>query len=148
MGVFDRKPKSISEVTLTPQEAMLGVILCISASDGDISKRELERMAEILSTHRMFNGQTESQIKAGLNKILAFMETDPVDQIVQKCAVALPQNQRIVAFALAVDIAMIDQNLHKGESAMLGLMASELGVEEGVMKTVVTILAMKNGLID
>lgn len=148
MGVFDRKPKSISEVTLTPQEAMLGVILCISASDGDISKRELERMAEILSTHRMFNGQSESQIKSGLTKILGFMETDPVDQIVHKCAVALPEKQRIVAFALAVDIAMIDQSVHKGEGAMLGLMATELSIEENAMKNILAILAMKNGLID
>jgi uncharacterized tellurite resistance protein B-like protein len=148
MGMFDRKPKLISEATLTPQEAMLGVILCICASDGEISKREPERMAEVLSTHRMFNGMNETQIKAGLNRMLAFMESDPVDQIVKKCAAALGEKQRIVAFALAVDLSMIDQNIHQGESAMLGLMATELNVSEEGMKNIITVLAMKSGLID
>jgi uncharacterized tellurite resistance protein B-like protein len=148
MGMFDRKPKLISEATLTPQEAMLGVILCICASDGEISKREPERMAEVLSTHRMFNGMNETQIKAGLNRMLAFMESDPVDQIVKKCAAALGEKQRIVAFALAVDLSMIDQNIHQGGSAMLGLMATELSVSEEGMKNIITVLAMKSGLID
>jgi tellurite resistance protein len=123
--------------TLSHHEALIYVMVTISAVDRAMSDEELSRIGQIVSNLPIFadfdeNGLVQTaqacgEVLAGddgLNKVLALVKR------------TLPSPLRETAYALAVDVAAADLLIQKEERRFLELLAENLEISKLVVAAI------------
>ncbi|MGD9816020.1 MAG: tellurite resistance TerB family protein [Hyphomonadaceae bacterium] len=142
MALFGRK--SIADVSLSFQEGVIGLILCVAAADGVLHPKERDRIAQVLTTHPPFEGVNAVPL---MKKMLEFMKNDDIALVLSRCCAAVPAEYRRYAFAVSVDMALLDGNLADAESAVLGNIWGNLGIDDATARNVIETLVTKYGHI-
>ncbi len=118
-----------SVVRLTPQEAIVYLMVMTSASDGTISEVELRTIGRVVRSFPLFNGADENQLvttseacgrlmssEGGLHKVLAAAEA------------AIPSHLNETAYAAVVDVVTADEALDMTEIRVLELIRNTLNI--------------------
>lgn len=114
---------------LSPQDALVAVMIATSAADEVQSTMELFSIDHIIDTLPAFDGYDKDRV-AIVNNIVRdlFAEEDGIDALIGLVAEALPDRFNETAYALACDVAAADGSVKMTELRMLEILRHELGV--------------------
>lgn len=115
---------------LSPQDALVAVMIATSAADEDMTPNEFREISSLVELLPVFKDYDQDRIAhvGGLVSDL-FTEEDGLDALLGLVKAALPQQLRETAYALACDVAAADGRLQETELRMLQELRYELDVE-------------------
>ena len=114
---------------LSPQDALIAVMIAISAADENQKIEELVVIDRIVAALPPFEGYDKDRIR-GVSEIVneMFTEEDGIDALLGLVAEALPERFGETAYALACDIAAADGNVKMTELKFLEMLRHDLRV--------------------
>lgn len=127
---------------LSPQEAMAGIALLAMDADGVLAGEEDEQLRDLLLAHEAFDGVDEE----GLGDILSTAERRArkggLDAFLREARVALDEDGRASAYAIAADIVCADDALAPEEEQFLTRVEVGLGLSPAVTSLVLETLGV------
>lgn len=118
-------------VKLTPQEAIIYLMVMTSASDGRISQTELRAIGRVVRSFALFSDQDEQQLVATSEAAGALMSSEGgLHKVIDSAAAALPDHLAETAYAAIVDVVTADEQLDMTEIRVLELVRNALGVSD------------------
>ena len=148
MGLFDKLFKvnetRSKELNLTEEEAFLGVALSSVAADEVISQEELNVVAHTISRMPAFRRIHPNQLLQMLDKFLQIIKREGVGTIVEAAKNSLNPQLKETAFAVAVDIVLVDGIVDQKEKEFLELLQQAVGLSDALATKIVEVMIIKN----
>lgn len=115
--------------SMTPQDALLAIMVAVSASDENVRTSELIAIQRIVYHLPVFAGYDDDRFSR-VSKVVfdLFEEEDGLDALFGLIRDALPEKLFETAYALACDVAAADGRLYEGEIALLAEIRHQLGI--------------------
>ena len=116
--------------SLSPQDALVAVMVAVSASDDDIRTAELIAIERMVNHMPIFATYDIDRIRTVAQTVYAlFEEEEGLEALFGLVRDALPEKLLETAYALACDVAAADGVLHQPELRMLEEIRSELAID-------------------
>lgn len=116
--------------SMTPQDALVAVMVAVSASDEDIRTAELVAIERIVKQMPVFEGYDPDRLRTVAQTVFdLFSEEEGLDALFGLIREALPERLRETAYALACDVISADGKLPEMELRMLEEVREELAVD-------------------
>lgn len=131
MGLFDRLAGTKKE-QISPQVGLLLSAITMIAADGVVDDDELAIL------RRLDSGGTAFDVA------LRAFKSNSFDDCISLATKAMNPEQRLVAMANLVDIAMADGYLHGSEKELLEAYVDAFSIESSIVETIVEVIAIKN----
>lgn len=110
-------PDSV-EHSMSPQDALVALMVAVSASDENIRTSELVKIQSIVGTLPVFLGYDTDRIKHLSQMVFdLFDQDDGLDALFGLMREALPERLHETAYALSCDVAAADGTLTDTEAA-------------------------------
>jgi tellurite resistance protein len=122
----------------SPQEALIYLMVIVSASDRDMTDPELARIGAIVRTLPVFSDFDQASTLAvaqDCQKLLAD-EAIGLEGILGIIGDALSPELRETAYALAVDVAVADRAIRPEEHRMLNLVKERFELDRAVVTAI------------
>ncbi|MEZ5919805.1 MAG: tellurite resistance TerB family protein [Parvularculaceae bacterium] len=118
---------------LTPQEAIIYLMVMASASDGSMSERELRSIGRVVRSFPLFSDEDENGLVEMAEACGTLMASDDgLHKVLTAASSALPKHLGETAYAAVVDVITADENLDLTEIRVLELVRNALRVgDEG-----------------
>ncbi len=116
---------------ITPHEALVYVMITMSAVDRQISDHELERIAQIVRQLPVFMGfdiNNLARTAESCGDLLS--EEEGLEELLQTIADGLPKKLYETAYALAVEVAAADLRVPDEEIRLLELLRDALHLDK------------------
>lgn len=115
--------------SLTPQDALVAVMIATSVADGEISETELRKIGGIIEVLPVFENYDKDRIGRISGTVAElFEDEDGVDALIGLVREALPEHLSETAYALACDVAAADGNVRMSELTLLEMLRHDLSV--------------------
>lgn len=124
--------------TLTPQEALIYVMVTMSAAEGTISDTETEGIGRLVQTLPVFEGfDADHLVKTAkeCGELLA-SDSEGLEHVLNLVADALPAKLHDTAYAVAVEIAAADLEVAQEELRFLQLLRDRFGLDKLVVAAI------------
>lgn len=132
----------MAQSTISPQSALVYVMVIVSASDRDMTESEMKRIGDHVRTLPAFKGYSVDKVLADAENCAAIVsDEEGLDAVLGLIEEALPKGNVETAYALACDVAVADQRLVKEELRILQLIRFRLGIDR------LTAAALERGAI-
>ncbi|TCM56131.1 hypothetical protein C8J36_103501 [Rhizobium sp. PP-F2F-G48] len=116
---------------LTHQEALIHVMVMMSAVDRAMSDEEMERIGKLSRILPVFDDfDPESLVPVARSSATLLAAPEGLDILLELVREALPQRLFETAYALAVDIAAVDRSVRTEELRLLALLRDRLGLDK------------------
>jgi tellurite resistance protein len=116
---------------ITPHEALIYVMITMSAADRQISDRELERIAEIVRHLPVFMGFDVNNLAKAAERCGDLLsDEEGLAVLLDQVSSALPKKLYETAYALAVEVAAADLKVPDEEIRLLELLRDELHLDK------------------
>ena len=117
--------------TLTQQDALIHVMVMMSAVDRSMSDSEMERIGKLIRVLPVFADFDQDRL-VPVAQQCAMLISGPegLDITLELVREALPQRLFDTAYALAVDVASVDLSLRTEERRLLDLLRQRLGLDK------------------
>ncbi|OCX64494.1 2-dehydro-3-deoxyphosphooctonate aldolase [Thioclava sp. SK-1] len=116
--------------SLSPQDALIAVMVAVSASDENITTSELLAIERMVNHMPIFGSYDTDRIGAVATSVYSlFEEEDGIDALFGLVRDTLPDRLFETAYALACDVAAADGTLMQTELRMLEEIRSELAID-------------------
>ena len=114
---------------LSPQDALVAVMVATSASDQNMTESELVSISAIIDILPVFEDYDRDRT-ATVSSMVAdlFEEEDGLDALIGLVEQALPDHLRETAYALACDVAAADKRVNMYELRFLEMLRDDLRV--------------------
>ncbi|WOI53860.1 tellurite resistance TerB family protein [Parvularcula sp. LCG005] len=120
-----------SLVNLTPQEAVIYLMVLTSASDGTMNERELRTIGRVVRSFPLFTANDEDNLVATSEKAGSIMSADGgLHRVIDSAAAALPAHLNETAYAAVVDVVTADETIDMAEIRVLELIRNALKVSD------------------
>lgn len=120
-----------SLASLTPQEAVIYLMVMASASDGAIKDAELRTIGRIVRSFPLFSDADEDGLVEMAEACGALMSSEGgLHKVLDSAAAALPDYLSETAYAAVVDVVTADEGLALTEIRVLELIRNSLGVPD------------------
>lgn len=114
---------------LTPQEAVIYLMVMASASDGRITDVELRTIGRVVRSFPLFSDADEDGLVETAEACGRLMASDDgLHKVLAAAAAALPAHLAETAYAAVVDVVTADENLQMTEIRVLELIRDTLQV--------------------
>lgn len=114
----------------TPQEALVYLMVIMSASDRDMGDEELARIGAIVRTLPIFKGFDQSRTLAVARDCQQLLQKESgLGGVLTLIKAALPDDIQETAYALAVDVAAADLSVNNEETRVLDLVRDRFGID-------------------
>ena len=114
---------------LSPQDALVAVMVATSASDQNMTDSELVTITGIIEMLPVFENYDNDHIATVSNMVGdLFEEEDGLDALIGLVEQALPDHLRETAYALACDVAAADKRVNMNELRFLEILRHDLRV--------------------
>lgn len=118
-------------VQLTPQEAVIYLMVMSSASDGIISEGELRTIGRVVRSFPLFSDSDEESLVRTSEDCGRLMSSDGgLHKVLSAAEAALPQHLAETAYAAVVDVVTADEALDMAEIRVLELIRDALKVSD------------------
>ncbi len=115
---------------MTPQDALVGMMIATSASDERLRTVELVTIERIVNHLPVFANYDQERIREVAGEVFdLFAEEDGLDRLFELTRRILPDRLWETAYALACDVAVSDGRLGEAELRMLEEIRHELNVD-------------------
>lgn len=116
---------------LTPQEAIIYLMVMASASDGRMSEKELRSIGRVVRSFALFSEADEESLVDMAEACGALMSSDGgLHKVLTAAASSLPAHLGETAYAAVVDVITADENLDMTEIRVLELIRNALKVDD------------------
>lgn len=116
---------------LTPQEAVIYLMVMASASDGAITDRELRTIGRVVRSFPLFSDADEAALVETSEACGALMSSEGgLHKVLHSAAEALPAHLGETAYAAVIDVVTADENLDMTEIRILELIRDALSVPD------------------
>ncbi len=116
--------------SLTPQDALLAIMVAVSASDENVRTSELIAIQRIVYHLPVFAGYDDDRFSRIAKVVFdLFEEEDGLDALFGLVRDALPEKLFETAYALACDVAAADGMLYEAELQLLQEIRDELSID-------------------
>ncbi len=120
-----------SAPALTPQEAIIYLMVMTSASDGAINDAELRTIGRVVRSFPLFSEADETGLVQTAEACGKLMASDGgLHKVLVAAASALPQHLGETAYAAVVDVVTADEKLDVTEIRVLELIRDALKVPD------------------
>jgi len=116
---------------ITPHEALVYIMITMSAADRQISDRELDRIAQIVRHLPVFMGYDIEKLAKTAERCGDLLSNeDGLEELLETVADALPKKLHETAYALAVEVAAADLKVPDEEIRLLELLRDALHLDK------------------
>lgn len=116
---------------LSPQEAVIYLMVMASASDGRMSERELRSIGRVVRSFSLFSGADEQSLVELAEACGALMSSEGgLQKVLTAAASAIPGHLGETAYAAVVDVITADEGLEMTEIRVLELIRNALNVDD------------------
>lgn len=116
--------------SLSPQDALVAVMIAVSASDENMRTSELVAIQQTVNYMPVFASYDADRIGVVANTVFdLFEEEDGLEALFGLIRDGLPEALHETAYALACDVAAADGNLREVELRMLEEVREELNID-------------------
>lgn len=120
----------IEDAPMTAQDALLALMIAVSAADEDIRTAELLQITNIVNNLPIFGDYDAERITAMSRTVFDLLENeDGLDALFGLIRDALPEKLYETAYALACDVCAADGNITETEGRMLEEIRYELALD-------------------
>ncbi|PQA87870.1 tellurite resistance TerB family protein [Hyphococcus luteus] len=120
-----------SLANLTPQEAVIYLMVMTSASDGSITDDELRTIGRVVRSFPMFSESDENGLVAMAEACGELMSSEGgLHKVLESAAAALPDFLSETAYAAVVDVVTADEKLDVTEIRILELIRDALRISD------------------
>jgi tellurite resistance protein len=121
---------SSSSPTISPQAALVYVMVIAAVADGQLKDSELSSIAQIARHLPVFNGLGPEDMERAVGDCATMLDqADGIDAVMGLAKQALPERLRETAYALACDIVAVDGLVAQEELRWLEILRDELGID-------------------
>ena len=115
---------------LTPQDALIALMVVVSASDETVRTSELITIERIVNHLPVFRDYDQTRIRDVSNLVFDLLtEEDGLDTLFALTRKALPERLQETAYALCCDVVAADGTAKEGELRLLEEMRYELAID-------------------
>jgi len=115
---------------ISPQTALIYVMVLVSAADASMSDKELRTIGNIVSTFPVFTGMDQDRLIKAAEECGAIMAEDQgLETVLGLVKDSLPEKLRETAYAFAVEVATADDRLGQEELRVLELIRARLSID-------------------
>ncbi|NUB45124.1 tellurite resistance TerB family protein [Fertoebacter nigrum] len=116
--------------SMTPQDALVAIMIAVSASDVHIRTSELVAIQRTVNHMPIFGDYDPDRIRRIAQTVFdLFEEEDGLDALFGLIRAALPERLWETAYALACDVAAADGQLYQPELRLLEEIRDELNID-------------------
>ncbi|MEO1659070.1 MAG: tellurite resistance TerB family protein [Pseudomonadota bacterium] len=116
---------------LTPQEAVIYLMIMASASDGSIHEAELRAIGRVVRSFPLFDPEHEQELTAHSERAAQLMASDGgMHKVIDAAKAALPSHLGETAYAAVLDVVTADESLNLEELRILELIRDSLKVSD------------------
>lgn len=120
-----------SVVRLTPQEAVIYLMVMASAADGRISSGELRTTGRVVRSFPLFSDADEENLVATAEACGKLMSSEAgLHKVLAAAKEAIPDHLADTAYAAVMDVVTADETLDMTEIRVLDLIRDTLGVTD------------------
>ena len=117
--------------SVTPHDALIYVMVTMSAVDSTMTDNELLKIGDIVQTLPVFNGYDRETLIATSRAASAILaEDDGLDKLLDIVAAALPRKYHDTAYALAVEVAAVDLSVAQEELRFLQILRDRFNLDK------------------
>ena len=115
--------------TVSPEEALIYVMVSTSAADRTMTDSELLKIGEEVQTLPVFADFEEGRLVQVARDCSELLADGGVDLVLQVVHASLPEKLRETAYALAVEVAAADLQVEQDELQFLLMLRDELELD-------------------
>lgn len=116
---------------LTPQEAVIYLMVMASASDGRMSEKELRSIGRVVRSFALFSDDDETGLVESAEACGKLMSSEGgLHKVLTAAASSLPAHLGETAYAAVVDVITADENLDMTEIRVLELIRDALNISD------------------
>ena len=120
-----------SVASLSPQDAVIFLMVMTSASDGNITQDELRTIGRVVRSYPLFSDADEQDLVKTSERAGQLMSSDGgLHKVISAAQAALPSFLTETAYAAVVDVVTADEDLKMEEIRVLELIRDALGVTD------------------
>lgn len=116
-------------MSLSAQDALIHVMITTASSDAAISQQELERIQLLLARTPIFAGYDGGRLQQVANECIDAINSSGVEAALEAAVAAVPKRLQDTAYALAVEIAVVDLQLPQEELRLLEMLRDRLEID-------------------
>ncbi len=117
--------------TISTHQALIYAMVTMTAVDGRIGDRELQRIGRLVQTLPVFEDFDAERLTHVTQECGEMLQVDEgLDAVLGLIADALPVRLRETAYALAVEVAVADQTIFQEEIRFLARLRDALGLDK------------------
>jgi hypothetical protein len=116
-------------MSLSPQDALIHVMVATASSDAAISQQELERIQLLLARTPIFADYDGGRLEQVANQCIDAINASGVEAALDAAVAAIPGRLHDTAYALAVEIAVVDLRLPQEELRLLEMLRDRLEID-------------------
>lgn len=116
-------------MTLSAQDALIHIMVVTASSDASVSQEELQRIEAAIQRAPIFAGFDRSRLEAVANDCIGVINATGIEAALDGAVAALPARLHDTAYALAVEIAVVDLHLPQEELRLLEMLRDRLPID-------------------
>lgn len=115
---------------LSPQDALIYLMVVAASSDSAMSDRELARTAELIAQLPVFEGYDRTRLPQVANECVDLINgAHDIEDVLAMALAAIPKRLQDTAYVLAVEIAAVDLRLEQEELRFLEMIRDHLDLD-------------------
>lgn len=116
---------------LTPHQALVHVMVTMSAADTSMTDKELSKIGNIIQSLPIFKGYDEDQLIDDATECRQILQNDNgLATIIKNTRDILPDALHETAYALAVEVAAADLSVEQEELRLLQIFRQDLNIDK------------------
>ncbi|HVX79733.1 MAG TPA: tellurite resistance TerB family protein [Devosiaceae bacterium] len=126
-------------MALSPQEALIYVMIVTASADAELTDQEFARIDALVGRLPVFAGFDRAQLPTVANACADLVNdgTD-IEKVLEMAIAAIPQRLHDTAYALAVEVAAVDLELQQEELRFLEMVRDGLALDRLVTAAIET----------
>jgi tellurite resistance protein len=126
-----KEPQMTETPSLSPQDALVAVMIATSASDDQMRTSELLAIQRMIAHLPVFDGYDHDRMRRVANIVFdLFEEEEGLDALFGLIRESLPRRLHETAYAMACDVVTADKDLHVEELEMLEEIRDQLAIDK------------------
>ena len=113
-------------MALSVQDALIHIMVVTASSDEGISQNELDAIADQIVRSPVFDGYDMDQLSHVANAAVDKTNAEGFEGVLTDAVAAIPERLHDTAYALAVEIAVVDVQLPQEELRLLEMVRDRL----------------------
>jgi tellurite resistance protein len=115
-------------MALSVQDALIHIMVVTASSDEGISQNELDAIADLVVRSPVFGGYDMDQLSHVANQAVDKTNAEGFEGVLDAATAVIPERLHDTAYALAVEVAVIDVRLPQEELRLLEMVRDRLTV--------------------